>query len=150
MLPMQTVRLQLGELLAADPTTLAPAANANEIALVSAAFTPSENMVIGDLTLASFVGSTPIVGATGAQQAGIDPVTSEQVITILAPAGGWRWECTTAPGTPQTVYGFALTTHLGAVLLAVALLPTPVVISAVGDFVDLGAITMRIVLQPIS
>jgi hypothetical protein len=121
-----------------------------KFALVKAPFTPNEAMVIGDLTLATFTGSTAKAGATGAQQAGVDPVTGDQVITILAPAGGWRWECTSAPGSPESIFGFALTTHLGAVLLAVALLPTPVSIGAVGDFIDLGSVTFRVVLAPLS
>ncbi len=150
MLPMRTVRLQLGELLAADATTLAPATDANKIALIAAPFTPSENLVIGDLTLATFTGSTPKAGATGTQQAGIDPATSEQVITILSPVGGYRWECTSAPGSPEPIYGYALTTNDGSILLAVAMLPAPVNIGEVGDFIDLGAVTMRLVLNPIS
>lgn len=150
MLPMKAVRLQLGELLAADATTLAPAVNANKIALVAAAFTPNENLVAGDLTLATFTGSTPKAGATGAQQAGIDPPTQQQVITNLAPAGGWRWECTAAPASPESIFGFALLDSTLATLLGVALLPAPVAIAAVGDFVDLGAVTLTFVQTPLS
>lgn len=149
MLPMIALRLQLGNLLAADTTTLAPVA-ANKIALIAAPVTPDENMVLADLTLATFTGSTPIAGATGAQQVGIDPATQEQVITNLAPAGGWRWECTVAPGSPEVIYGFALVDNAGATLLGIGLLPTPVTIQAVSDFVDLGAVEIRLVLAPMS
>ena len=147
MLPMRDVRLQLGELLAADTTTLAPVA-ANKIALVAAAFTPSENLVIGDLTLATFTGSAPIAGAAGAQQVGNDPVTGEQVITILSPVGGYRFECSVAPASPEVIFGFALVDNAAALLLGVAVLASPITIRAVGDFVDLGAVEMRFVLQP--
>jgi len=150
MLPMVAVRKQVGELLAADATTLAPAASANKVALIAAAFTPSENLVIGDLTLASFTGSAPIAGETGAQQSGTDPATQDQVITILAPAGGYRFECTASPATPESIYGYCLTNNAGTVLLAVAMLPTPVVIATSGDFIDLGAVTLTVVQQPIS
>jgi hypothetical protein len=150
MLPMKALRLQLGELLAADATTLAPAVSANKIALVKAAFALNENLVAGDLTLATFTGSTPKAGATGAQQAGQDPVTFEQKITVLAPAGGYRWECTAAPGTPETIYGYALLDSTLATLLGAAVFDTPVPIAAVGDFIDLGAVEITFVLQPMS
>jgi len=150
MLPMSAVRLQLGELLAADDTTLAPASSANKIALIAEAFTPSEDLVIGDLTLATFTGSAPKAGATGAQQAGIDPATHDQVITILAPAGGYRFECTVTPTPAETIYGYALTDNAGAVLLGVQAFATPIVIAEVGDFIDLGAVEMTLVNQPIS
>jgi len=150
MLPMKTVRLQLGELLAADATTLAPAADENTIALIAAPFTESEILLPGDLTLATFTGSAPKAGVAGAQQAGIDPTTGDQVITILAPVGGYRFECTAAPAEPETIYGYALMNDDQTLLFAVKALPVPVTIEAVADFIDLGAITMTIVAQPIS
>lgn len=149
MLPMKALRIALGDLLAADVGTLAPVA-ANKIALIIANFALDEDLVVGDLTLATFTGSTPKAGAAGAQQVGIDPLTGDQVITNLTPAGGWRWECTAAPGAPQTVFGFALLDATLADLLGAALLATPVVITDVGDFVDLGAVTIRFVRQPMS
>lgn len=150
MKPMKAVRLQLGELLAADATTLAPATDANKIALISADFTETESLVIGDLTLASFTGSTPKAGATGSQQAGIDPATGEQVVTILQPAGGYRFECTGAPSVPETIYGYALTDNGGTTLLGVHKLDTPVQITNVGDFVDTGPVELRFVVSPMS
>lgn len=149
MLPMQALRIALGDLLAADVGTLAPVA-ANKIALIAANFALNENLVVGDLTLATFTGSTPKAGAAGAQQVGIDPLTGDQVITNLTPAGGWRWECTVAPGAPETIYGFALLDATLADLLGAALLDNPITITSVGDFVDLGAVTIRFVSQPMS
>ena len=149
MLPMRPLRLQLGELLAADTTTLAPVA-ANKIALIAAAFTPGEDLTLGDLTLAAFTGSTPKAGAAGAQQTGIDPATHEQKITILAPAGGWRWECTAAPLTPEGIFGFALIDDGATDLLGVEEFPTPISIAEVGDFIDLGSVEITFVLQPMA
>lgn len=149
MLPMKPLRLKLGELLAADVPTLAPVA-ANKIALIAAPFNPSENMTPASLTLATFTGSAPLAGIAGTQQAGINPSTSEQIITILAPAGGWRWECTVAPGAPEGIYGYALLSDDDATLLGVKHLDTPVSIAGVGDFIDLGAVEMRFVLSPLS
>lgn len=149
MLPMKDLRLALGNLLAADVPTLAPVA-ANKVALVIAPFTPGEDTILSDLTLATFTGSAPKAGAAGAQQAGVDPVTQDQVITILTPVGGWRWECTVAPTPAQTIYGYALVDNAAAVLLAVEVLAAATTITNVGDYIDLGAIEMRFVLQPIS
>ena len=149
MLPMIAVRLQIGELLAADTTTLAPA-TANKIALIAAPFTPEENMVVGDITLATFTGSTAKAGASGAQGVGTNPLTGEQVITNLAPAGGWRWVCTGAPTPPETIYGYALLDTTLATLIALAILPDPITIQAVGDEVDLGAVTFTVVIQPLN
>lgn len=150
MLPMKLLRLALGNLLAADATTLAPAMDANKTALIAAAFNLNENLALGSLTLATFTGSAPKVGAAGAQQVGTDPLTGDQVITILAPAGGWRWECSAAPGAPQTIFGFCLLDNAAAVLLAAEVLDNPIVITNVGDFIDLGQIPMRFVIQPLS
>lgn len=149
MLPMKALRLALGSLLAADVPTLAPA-TANQVALVAAPFSLGEDLVIGSLTLASFVGSTPIAGVAGAQGVGIDPATGQQQVNLTSPAGGWRFTCTTAPGTPQTIYGAVLTDTTGATLLAAALLPTPLSVSVVGDVIDLGSLDISFVLQPMS
>ena len=149
MLPVKDMRLALGDLLAASVPWLAPVA-ANKIALIAAPFVMDENTVIGDLTLATFTGSTPKAGAAGAQQVGVDPATGDQVITNLAPAGGWRWECTVAPATEETIYGYALLDNAAAVLLGIQSLSTPIAIADVGDFVDLGAVEIRFVLQPMS
>ena len=73
MLPMVAVRERLGALLAADATTLAPATDANLIALIVAAFALSENLTVGDLTLAAGNGLDPIAGATGAKRWHLTP-----------------------------------------------------------------------------
>jgi hypothetical protein len=150
MLPMLPLRLALGTDLAANATYLAPASLANAIALIIAPFTPNENLTLSALTLATFTGSTPIVGEAGAQEVSIDPVTLNQVITIKPPIGGWRFACTAGTGLPQTVYGFALVDNTIATLLGVQLLPVPVTISASGQAIDLGTVTMVFVQQPIS
>jgi len=149
MLPMKAVRLQLGELLGADATTLAPAANGNKVVLIAAPITLDENHVYADITAATFTGSTPLVCGTGAQPVGVDPATLEQVITLLAPAGGFRWECTVAPGAPEVIYGFALANNGLTTLLGITLLDTPITIVNVGDEVNAGALTMTILAAPV-
>jgi len=150
MLPVKALRLSLGETLAADPATLAPVALGNKIALVANAFTEDENLDIPDFTLATFTGSAPKVLGTGTQPVGLDPATGEQIITMLEPAGGLRWECTATPATPENIFGFILMDNAGAVLLAMHAFPTPITISEAGQEINLGAATLILVLQPMS
>lgn len=128
--------------LAAQATTLAPATDANVIALVIASFSSSESTVLADLTLASGDGLDPIEGVTGTQLVGNNPATNQITITIKEPAGGWHWQLTGTPVAPITVYGYALLKNDLSVLYATAVLPTPVVVSTIGDIVDIGSSTL--------
>jgi hypothetical protein len=118
--------------------------------LVKAAFAPAEDIAFAGLTYADFDGSTPIVCGTGTQPVGIDPATQDQKITIKAPAGGFRWETSGITNLPQTIYGYALVDNADAVLLAMALLPTPLLLTEIGDEINLGAPELTIVTNPIS
>jgi hypothetical protein len=150
MLPMKAVRLQLGELLAADATTLAPPALNNKIALVKAAFAVSEDLNAAALTLADFDGSTELSAGLGTQQVGNDPATGEQIITIKEPVGGWRFETTGVTNLPQTIYGFALLDSTLATLIGAALLPAPIALTEIGQEINLGVVQMRFVTQPLA
>jgi hypothetical protein len=150
MLPVKALRLELGTALAADAATLAPVANGNKIALVVNPFTPNENLVIGDFTLASFTGSTPLVAGTGTQEVGIDPTTGQQSITMKEPAGGWRFACTVTPASPQNVYGYILMDNAAATLLAMQAFDAPITISASGQFIEIPYARLTMVLEPMS
>jgi len=150
MLPMKDLRLSIGELIAADDAFLAPAANANKIALIKSAFSLEEGLEVGDLDLADFDGSAPIEGATGAQEAGLDPVTGDQIVTILDPAGGYRWEVSGDTNLPQTIYGFALLNNAGSGLIAAATLPAPITLTEEGQVINLGVVNLTIVARPVS
>jgi len=150
MLAMKALRFQLGELLAADDTTLAPAADNNVVALMMETVAVNENLTPDDLDLATFTGATPKLAGLGTQQAGIDPATGQQRVTILEPAGGWRWETTDAVNLPQTIYGFALLNEALDELYGVQLLDTPVVLTAAGQEINIGTVAMKIVQQPLS
>lgn len=150
MLPTRTVRQRIGTLLAADASSLAPATDANKIALVQNDFTPNQDLVAANLDLADFDGSTPIAGATGAQQTGLDPVTGQQIITIKDPAGGYRWITTGVTNLPQTIYGFALLSNDLSTLIAMEKLTEPVTLTASGQVINLGSANMTIVSQPVS
>lgn len=149
MLPMKDLRLSIGTLISEDATFLAPVA-ANKLVLIKEAFTPSENLVLGSLTLADFTGSTPIAGVAGNQQTGIDPATGDQIVTIRPPVGGYRWITADAVNLPQTIFGYALVNNAASVLLAVETLPTPLTLQGAGEEISLGPIQMTIVQEPIS
>lgn len=148
MLPMSALRYGLATLQASDTGSLNQAANANHMCITNTLVVPSENLTIASLSFATFTGSADIACPLGPMGSGIDPVTNQALVTILQPAGGYRWRCTAAPASPETIYGIALTDKTRATLWAYALLPTPAVISQVNDVVDPGAIVINFVLQP--
>lgn len=150
MLPMKPVRLRLGTLLAADATTLAPAADNNTVLLIMSDFTPNEDLVPADLTPATFDGSAGLLAELGAQQVGLDPTTGDQIVTIEEPVGGWRWITTGLTNLPQTIFGYGLYNEALDTLLGVTKLDTPITLQGVGEEINLGAIQLRFVLEPIS
>jgi len=143
-------RASLASLLAAQASGLAPAADPNAISLIMADFTPTEDLAIGDLTFATFTGSTPIDGVIGAQEYWIDPSTGEYMITLIEPANGWRWEVQDAVNLPQTIYGYALHNGLKTALLGVHHFDTPITLTETLNAIDIGSATIRFVLQPMS
>lgn len=136
MIPTLAIRNAAMDLLAADAATMAPPANANKMALVKAAITPSEDLEFADLTLADFDGSTPISAGLGTQPTALDPSTTDSVMDVKVPAGGFRWETTGVTNLPQTIFGYVLLDNGLTTLLAAAAFDTPVVLTAVGQRVE--------------
>lgn len=137
MIPKKSLRNAAMELLAADVATLAPVAG-NKMALFINNAQPSENSVLADFTPATFTGSTPITCTPGTQPEGYVPGTGDSAIDISPPVGGFRWETTALTLLPQTVYGYYLTDGAGAVYLAAQKFPTPIVLTGIGDVIDIG------------
>lgn len=147
---MLAVREELGTLLAADATTLAPATNANKLALITSAFTPVETLVAASLTYAAGNGLDPILGVTGAQSSGLDPTSNQQEIIINPPAGGYKWLTSGSFAGPITLYGVALLNNGLTVLLAVEAFPAPITVTAAGQIVDADPVKITFVLSPMS
>lgn len=138
----KTLWQSIADLLAADTGALA-AATAMHVHLVIAPFNPALSLeTIGDLTLATFTGSTPKNCGTGAQQVFTDAGTGKLTLQLLEPAGGFTWECTVTPGAPETVYGFVVTDTADAVIHGSELLPAPLTISEAGQAVVVPNIRM--------
>jgi hypothetical protein len=151
MLPMQAVRLRLGTLLAADATSLAPATDANVVALIIANFTLSENLVAGSLTLGTDRGLAPIACATGAQQVAINAQTGAQVVTLKEGAtSGFRWVSSGSFPDPVGIFGYALMNNTLDTVLGAVKLDAPVNITAPGQEYNAEPITMVFTPRPIS
>jgi len=127
----------MAQLLAADTATLAQAADANVIALIMEPFTPSESTSFDDLTLATFDGSTPIAVGLGTQPEGLDPNTMDAIISMLPPAGGFRFETTGVTNLPQTIYGYALLNDALDTMLGCELLPEPITLNGVNEVIEI-------------
>lgn len=139
MFPTQATFIDMLNKLAASAATLAKMAGSeNVIALITNNFAPARGLVVGDLTLAAFTGSTPLEVTAGTQQVGRDSLANLWFIELIPPVGGWYWECSVAPVAPVQVYGFALLDSTLAALYGAQLLPAPVTIAAVSDTVATG------------
>lgn len=131
-------------LLAADPATLAPVANAIYLALVKTNFAPSEGLVLADITLADFTGSTAIGVTVGAQPEGFDPATDASIIDLSPPVGGFRWVTGDVVHLPQTIYGYVLLNHAKTIVWGSALLVNPLVLSLAAQVVDIGDVRLSL------
>jgi len=130
---------RIGTLLASDTAGLAGTTSlAPRVSLVVQPFTPSPNVAIATLTLATFTGSSAITCVAGTQFSYFDPATQNLGIQLKSPASGWNWQCTsTAPGSSQTVFGFVVADASNVNTFGCGLLPSPVVITNVGDLVNI-------------
>ena len=131
-------------LLAADPATMAPAALALHVHLIQAPFVPGDTTDFTALVEADFTGSTAKAAGVGACQTFNDPVTQQLAIQLNEPVGGWHWKATDAVNLPQTIYGYAVTDNADAVTLGSALLPSPAVLLAALDAVDIPFIRIEL------
>lgn len=125
------------DLLAADTTSFANGVNADlpgHVILIKEAFTPSPD--IDPLALqaieADFTGYTTggISSSTGTQNTAMDPLTSDYLLQLKQPAGGFRWETTGTTNLPQTIYGYAVLDLDTPRCYWSALFDTPVVLTA--------------------
>jgi len=103
-------------------------------------FVPSAELTSGELTYATFEGSEAIVLNAQPQLGIIDSQTGRVGVLIKEPVGGLKWIATDVTDLPQTIYGWAIRDNDDGSLLFSELLPEPVVISAVGNFVEVTAV----------
>jgi len=128
-------------LLASDTVTLAHATTLR-VGLVKEAFTPGDDLAIGDLVLADFDGYAAKTPVPGTQPSGLDPASADFKITISPPAGGWRWETTGLTNLPQTIFGYIIYQTSGPTLRASALLPSPIELTGINQEVLLPSVDL--------
>ena len=143
MYPTDVLALSMADALAADTASLG-AVLALHVHLVAAPFTPDGQTDVAALTLATFTGSAALAAGAAPQQVGVDPITNEVLVTLKEPAGGWRWECTVAPGVPETIVGYVVTDNADTDTFGSGLLAVPVPVSAVNHVVHIPDVTLRI------
>jgi len=137
MLATRIIEDAMRDLLAADTGTLAPAALANHVHLIMDPFTPADNTDFTALTEATFTGSAAKSAGVGPQQAFFNPAENVNVVQLLEPVGGWHWQATVAPASPQTIYGWCVTDNADAVTYGSDLFDDPPIVTSIGDAVDI-------------
>lgn len=144
MVPTQVMLTAAARAIATDTTTLA-AALFLKVYLVKAPFTPGGNLVVGDLTPADFAGSTAIANTSAVMLLYLDPATGEWIIEVPPPVGGWHWQTTSGvTNLPQTIYGWACVDNTSAILYGSDLLPSPLLLNANAQGVDVPAVRFRV------
>lgn len=143
MVPTSNITDQLNLLLATDTNTLNQPADANKVFLVDAEFTPGPSLIPADLSFTSLTGGGPISAVLGAQNDSVDPLTGDLLVEIKPPAGGWRWEF--SAGTfPTTLWGYALLDNDETRVFGAARFDTPIILTAAGQSLTVGAVVFRI------
>lgn len=107
MLPIDDLFKGFGDATAASATWLA--ANLT-VALIKSPFTPGQATLDGLASTdeADFDGYAQKDGSAATRKVDIDPATGDVLVTVLPPAGGWRWETSGNTNLPETIYGMAL------------------------------------------
>lgn len=138
-----TLEVRVPTLLAADATTLAPAALALNVYLVAAVFTPARGTRFANLTVAVGGGLEAKNPGVGAQIMGFDPAKNVWKVILREPAGGWNYVSTAVTDPVETIHGYVVTNDddtetYGSDLLAEG----PVTINAIGIVVSLPEIVV--------
>jgi hypothetical protein len=139
MVPSTFIQNQISKLLANDTASLA-AATAMKVHLANAPFTPAHDMLPSSMSEATFPGYAAKAVTIGPQASYIDATTGLVIVELEAPIGGWSFLSTTAPTTPETIYGYYVMDNAGAQIMGTALLDVPVTISSANQGFDLGEI----------
>jgi len=119
-----------------------------KIMLVINNFVPNPGITLGDLTPATFTGSSPILIPFAPQNVVLDNQTGRPGISFKEPVGGYKFICTATPGAPEVVYGWAVIDADETFVMFTDVLTVPITIANIGNFVELTADLGYIVLPP--
>ncbi len=145
--PVDSLFHDVGTLLAADASGIAGNV---VVSLIKVAFLPGEStltLVAGDQ--ADFDGYAQLAAAAATRKSVIDPATGDQIVSVLPPAGGWRWQTTGNTHLPETIYGFALQTGtVGAIfpstVIASELFDSPVQFTGFPQELVIPEVSLRV------
>lgn len=141
LIPTDVIKDRVNALLAADATTLAPAALAVHVHLIIVNVNP-QTYTFNAADEATFTGGAAKSAGTGAQQFFSDN-DGNRYVQLLEPAGGWTWTCTVTPAAPETVYALCVTDNADAVTYGTLLLTAgPQEISLAGQGFSEGSIQL--------
>lgn len=143
MIPPLAIRERGPILLGADTATLSDADN--KVGLIKAEFTPGDLLVPGEITPATFTGSTFKVIGSATITESLDPNNGDVLLDVPPPIGGWRWETSDTVGLPQTIFGFWLTNNDENVVLGAELLAAPIILTGANQSVVLNRVGFRFV-----
>jgi len=110
------------------------------IALVENDFTPDPSLEIADVALLSSNGITPKALGAGAAHKIWDDVWGVWGFAINEPAGGLLFQLTSIPDPVITAYGWALYNSDTQALIATARFDEPIVLTTIGQYVEISAI----------
>lgn len=139
MFPTTKLSTRLVQLLAADESSLALPASLR-VGLVRSPLVLDPDIIWDNITMANFNGSSPKTPTAGAQTLITDGVTGAQGIMLKEPTGGFNWVVAAMDELPQTIYGAILYDVASDDIFAIALFPTPILLTGMGNVVSLGAI----------
>jgi hypothetical protein len=141
-----TLEARIPALLAADTATLNQAADALQVKLVKAAFTPGRLTRAEDLEIAAGAGMVPKAAGVGAALVGFDPNRNSWKVILREPAGGWQFISTAVADPIETIYGYVVTNLAGDETYGSDLLPNAltVPVGAVGVIVSLPEVVVWI------
>lgn len=131
---------RVAAMLATDVTTLAHATTPAEVCLTTVPFTPQLNMSPAMFTQPTFPGYAPLPSGVGPQQLFGDASTGNLIVQLLEPAGGWHWAVTGTVTTPETIYGYFITSPDGTAIWGAQLFAVPVIINGGGQAVDVDQV----------
>jgi len=144
MYPTTVLQSTVNELIAADSANLADEDSIPKVWLVAESFVPGKTTAKADLTIATYTGSAAKSATAGVQQAFIDPTTGDYVVQLIAPAGGWVFECTATPAEPEDIFGYVVTNADGTKTYGSEAFDEPQTIELIGQAVDLGSIRLEL------
>ncbi len=136
----KTVLDAIAAAIAAITALTGAAGTERKVFLFTSNVTPNEDTVPGDLAKATFDGYADRNVDSTTLAFFNDPLSGQRKLHMTPLTTGFTWITTGVTALPQTIYGYALTTNSDSAILAWKLFPTPIVLNAIGQGVEIGGV----------